>query len=63
MEKTALGDGVYVDFDGFALVLTTEDGTGVTNRIVLDPPVYEEFARYVEELVGERVGESEKPRA
>ncbi len=34
-----LGDGVYADFDGFAVVLTTEDGVSVTNRIVLEPEV------------------------
>jgi hypothetical protein len=48
--KVYLGDGAYVDFDGFGLVLTTEDGIRVTNRIVLEPNVYETLRRYVEQL-------------
>jgi len=37
--KTYLGDGVYVDFTGWAIVLTTSDGVRETNRIVLEPRV------------------------
>jgi ribosomal protein L14 len=40
--KRYVGDGVYIDFDGFSIVLTTEDGRSVTNRIVLEPEVYRE---------------------
>ena len=36
-EKTYLGDGVYLRCDGFGLVLTTENGYEVTNRVVLEP--------------------------
>ena len=50
MSKRYIGDGVYVDFDGYALVLTTEDGLRETNRIVLEPTVYSALARYVERL-------------
>ena len=53
MAKCYLGDGAYVDFDGFALVLTTENGISETNRIVLEPEVYMALVRYVEELKGE----------
>ena len=48
--KAYLGDGAYVDFDGYALVITTEDGIQTTNRIVLEPNVYETLRRYVEQL-------------
>ncbi len=34
--KTYLGDGAYAEFDGFALVLTTENGIETTNRVVLE---------------------------
>lgn len=37
IEKTYLADGIYFDFDGFSIVLTTENGFSVTNRIVFDP--------------------------
>lgn len=46
--KRYLGDGVYVDHDGYGLVLTTENGLGETNRIVLEPEVYEALRQYVE---------------
>ena len=45
-----LGDGVYVDFDGFALVLTTENGIRITNTIVLEPDVYDALLAYVKQL-------------
>ena len=48
--KAYLGDGVYVNFDGFALVLTTEDGLTVTNCIFLEPDVYRALLGYVDRL-------------
>ena len=41
--KEYLGDGVYADFDGRCIVLTTEteDGRSVTNTIYLEGTVYE----------------------
>lgn len=50
MAKTYLGDGVYADFDGFGIVLTTEDGIRETNRIVLEPEVYTALTQYIEHL-------------
>jgi len=50
MPKTYLGDGVYADFDGYALVLTTEDGVRETNRIVLEPHVYQSLVEFVDHL-------------
>ncbi len=37
--KTYLGDGVYADLERGDVVLTTENGISVTNRIVLEPAV------------------------
>jgi len=37
MSKTYLGDGVYAEWDGLGLTLTTENGIATTNRIVLEP--------------------------
>ncbi len=48
--KTYIGDGCYVDFDGFALVLTTENGISTTNRIILEPEVYAAFVAFVDRL-------------
>ena len=45
-----LGDSVYVDFDGFHIVLTTDNGLGPTNTIALDDHVYANLLRYVERL-------------
>ena len=51
MEKRYIGDGVYVEFDGYGLVLTTEDGIGVTNRIVLEQEVYQSMVQYVADVI------------
>jgi hypothetical protein len=48
--KMYLGDGVYVEFDGYSLVLTTENGIETTNRIVLEPEVYSNLVEYVDRL-------------
>jgi hypothetical protein len=48
--KAYLGDGCYVDVDGYALVITTEDGIRATNRIVMEPEVYSALIQYVARL-------------
>lgn len=44
-----LGDGCYVEFDGFAFVLTTSNGVETTNRIVMEPEVFFNFLAFVTE--------------
>ncbi len=44
---TYLGDGAYAEFDGFGIQLTTENGISVTNRIYLEPEVYEALSLFV----------------
>lgn len=44
--KKYLGDGVYVSYDGFHTILTTEDGARVENEIYLDPSVLKELEIY-----------------
>ena len=61
MKKEYIGDGVYVEFDGYGLVLTTEDGRSTTNRIVLEPEVYQALTAYVSRLRESRLCEDEKP--
>lgn len=50
MHKTYLGDAVYVEVDDQGLVLTTENGISVTNRIVLEPDVVVQLERYIARL-------------
>lgn len=45
-KKVYLGDSVYAAFDGYHIVLTTENGLGVSNRVLLEPEVIREFVRY-----------------
>lgn len=44
--KDYIGDGVYCDFDGYAFVLTSENGVQILDRIVLEPQVFEQLKRY-----------------
>ena len=53
MTKRYLGDGVYVDFDGYGLVLTTSNGVFVSNTIYLEPIVYKALTEYVASLSNE----------
>jgi hypothetical protein len=49
-EKRYLGDGAYVEFDGYYILLTTEDGISTTNTVALDPDVWLAFKRWGKEL-------------
>jgi hypothetical protein len=61
MHKEYLGDGVYVDWNGYALILTTENGIRTTNCIELEADVYTHLTRYVEHL-GQVESEKESER-
>lgn len=55
--KEYLGDGVYVDLDEWgAIILTTENGLKITNRIVLEPIVCQALKEYVDRKAGRRNG-------
>lgn len=54
--KAYIGDGVYVNFDGYGLVLTTENGISVTNTIVLEPEVWVALKEYVNKIEREEGG-------
>jgi len=48
MSKRYLGDGVYAQIEDYGdLILTTEDGVRVTNRIVLEPAVLLSLLKFV----------------
>jgi hypothetical protein len=48
--KSYLGDSVYVDFDGFSIVLTTENGYEPNNWIYMEPMIVDAFIGYVKRL-------------
>jgi hypothetical protein len=48
--KEYLGDGVYAAFDGFGIVLTTENGLSTQNVIVLEPEVIAKLEAYIAKL-------------
>lgn len=50
MNKQYLGDAVYIQFDGWNIILTTEDGISETNSIYMEPEVVAAFGRYMVEL-------------
>jgi hypothetical protein len=59
-KKEYLGDSVYVEFDGFGLTLTTENGNPycmVSNTIYLEGQVYQALLDYVRNLKPERTTE------
>lgn len=45
--KEYIGDGVYASYDGYHLVLTTEDGISAYNTICIEPEVWRALDRYV----------------
>lgn len=49
-DKTYIGDGVYVEFDGYQLIVTTENGISVTNLIVIEPQIWSSLQHYVKSL-------------
>ncbi len=55
MKKEYLGDSVYVTFDGYHVVLTTENGLpdDPSNTIALDPNVIQSLNEYLDRLKGE----------
>jgi hypothetical protein len=50
--KVYLGDSVYVQDDGYGLILTTENGEigDPSNRIYFEPDVIHAFKNYVKNL-------------
>jgi len=50
--KAYLGDSVYVEYDGYGVVLTTDNGYpgDPLNMIILEPQVYVALVRYVANL-------------
>jgi hypothetical protein len=49
--KRYIGDSVYVEWTGHHLVLTTENGLGPSNTIMLEPEVWAMLEHYVQQIV------------
>ena len=54
MPKLYLGDGVYADHNSFQVILTTENGENVKNRIYLNDCVLEALMDYIRRYQQER---------
>lgn len=48
MKKVYLGDAVYAQFDGFHIILSTEDGYRETNTVSLEAEVIESLLKFIE---------------
>lgn len=59
--KQYLGDGVYVDFDGYAIILTTENGVRTTNEIFLEPDVYRALVNFVKQGIAPYTQPKDQP--
>jgi hypothetical protein len=44
--RTYIGDGVYAEFDGFGIWLTTERHDEGVHRIYLEPEIYRNFVAF-----------------
>ena len=55
MDKRYLGDSVYASYDGYHIILTTENGlpTDPSNRIGLDYQVLTELLHYRDDIISE----------
>lgn len=61
--KDYLGDAVYAQWDGYHIVLTTENGVAVLNIIYLDSHVWSALERFVKRLIEEREKANDEGKA
>lgn len=47
MRKTYLGDGVFAEYDGWRVRLSTDNGYGLLDTIYLEPEVYINLITFV----------------
>lgn len=50
-KKEYIGDSVYADFNGFEVILTTENGLGPSNTIIMEPVVLKHFLQYIQRVL------------
>lgn len=51
--KDYIGDAVYAEFNGYDIILTTENGIEATNTIVLEPNVIEALKNFIKRIESE----------
>jgi len=54
--KTYLGDGVYAEIVDGSVLLTTEDGISVTNKIYLELEVVDALSKYLKQQFEHKAG-------
>lgn len=54
--KDYLGDSVYAEYDGYGIILTTNNGHGPSNTICMEPEVIEALNRFVARVTGRTGG-------
>ena len=47
MSKEYIGDGLYAEFDGYGVTVTSEDGISVLDRVYFEPEVLDGLNNYV----------------
>ncbi len=52
--KVYIGDSVYAEFDGYHIVLTTDNGYGASNTIAIEPSVYHALKQYAQRIWGKQ---------
>ncbi len=52
-KKDYLGDGVYAEYDGYMVKLTTSNGLQDTNTIYLEPGILKSLKLFLIELEGD----------
>lgn len=52
--KEYLGDGVYAEYHDYELILTTENGISVTNKIILEAEILNNLNLFLKRMFMER---------
>lgn len=51
MKKQYIGDGLYADYDGYQIELSTPQG----NKVFLEPDVIKSFMEYIEKTLNVKI--------
>lgn len=51
MSRCYLGDSVYVEYDGYDVIICTNNGRGDENTIYLNPDVIKRLLEYLQKYI------------